>query len=103
MERSSASQRGYNSKWSKARKEFLAENPLCVMHRQRGLLEPATVVDHIVPHRGDEALFWDKGNWQALCKHCHDSHKKRLESSGREVGCDVRGLPLSSGHHWKRK
>lgn len=33
----------------------------------------AEVVDHIVPHRGDEKLFWDESNWQALCKRCHDS------------------------------
>ena len=31
-----------------------------------------TVVDHIVPHRGDQKLFWDKSNWQPLCKACHD-------------------------------
>jgi 5-methylcytosine-specific restriction protein A len=30
------------------------------------------VVDHIVPHRGREQLFWDESNWQALCKPCHD-------------------------------
>ncbi len=32
----------------------------------------ATVVDYMVPHRGDKALFWDRSNWQALCKRCHD-------------------------------
>ena len=32
----------------------------------------ATVVDHIIPHRGDQKLFWDRGNWQALCKRHHD-------------------------------
>ena len=39
---------------------------------KNGTLTPATVVDHIVPHRGDHALFWDKQNWQPLCKDCHD-------------------------------
>lgn len=33
----------------------------------------ATVVDHIKPHRGDKALFWDEHNWQPLCKKCHDT------------------------------
>ena len=28
-------------------------------------------VDHIVPHRGDLTLFWDRGNLQALCRQCH--------------------------------
>lgn len=32
----------------------------------------ATVVDHIIPHRGDQKLFWDRGNWQPLCEHHHN-------------------------------
>ncbi len=46
--------------------------PLCANCLSKGILAPATVVDHIVPHRGDRALFWDENNWQALCKSCHD-------------------------------
>ncbi|MDO5658302.1 MAG: HNH endonuclease signature motif containing protein [Paracoccus sp. (in: a-proteobacteria)] len=37
------------------------------------------VADHIQPHRGDEARFWDRGNLQCLCKRCHDSDKQREE------------------------
>jgi 5-methylcytosine-specific restriction protein A len=38
-----------------------------------GRVELATVVDHVTPHRGDPELFWDiEGNWQPLCKACHD-------------------------------
>ena len=36
------------------------------------MLTPATVVDHVIPHRGDRKLFWDEQNWQPLCKECHD-------------------------------
>ena len=64
--------RGYDSKWRSARKLYLRKNPLCVKCRANGRLEPATVIDHIVPHRGDPKLFWDQDNWQALCKACHD-------------------------------
>ncbi|MEG0049160.1 MAG: HNH endonuclease signature motif containing protein [Clostridia bacterium] len=39
---------------------------------RNGRLTFATVVDHIVPHRGDGELFWHKENWQPLCKDCHD-------------------------------
>lgn len=60
----------------------------------------ATVVDHIKPHRGDVELFRDSENLQSLCKHCHDSHKQRLERSGVLVGCDVEGMPIDAGHHW---
>jgi len=35
------------------------------------------VVDHIVPHRGDRALFWDTSNWQPLCKPHHDAKTAR--------------------------
>ena len=33
----------------------------------------ANVVDHIKPHRGDSALFWNTENWQSLCDKCHNS------------------------------
>ena len=37
------------------------------------------VADHITPHRGDAAMFWDVGNAQCMCKRCHDSYKAKLE------------------------
>lgn len=55
--------RGYSSRWQKARKRFLARYPLCAECQQAGKLTPATVVDHIKPHRGDKVLFWDENNW----------------------------------------
>lgn len=41
------------------------------------------VADHKIPHRGDEALFWDDDNLQCLCKTCHDSAKQREEAAAR--------------------
>lgn len=72
-ERGSASKRGYDNKWRKARSKFLKVNPFCVNCKSEGKIVTATVVDHIIPHRGDKLLFWDESNWQALCKKCHDS------------------------------
>jgi 5-methylcytosine-specific restriction protein A len=46
-----------------------------------GRITPATVIDHITPHRGDRALFWQSSNWQALCKPCHD-RKTATEDGG---------------------
>ena len=63
---------GYDSKWKKRRIIFLNKNPLCELCRENGRFTTATVVDHIVPHKGDKKLFWDERNWQALCKTCHD-------------------------------
>ena len=70
--RGSADARGYNTKWRKARKAFLEQHPLCVECMRGGRLTPATVVDHVIPHRGNAELFWDEKNWQSLCKDCHD-------------------------------
>ena len=70
--RPSAAARGYGSRWQKARAGFLLAHPLCAAHGERGETVAANVVDHIIPHRGDMRLFWDSGNWQALCKRCHD-------------------------------
>lgn len=70
--RGGAAERGYDGRWRKARIAFLQRNPLCVECMRKGVLTPATVVDHIIPHRGDKELFWNEENWQALCKSCHD-------------------------------
>lgn len=53
------------------------------MHKARGEVVAAVIVDHIIPHKGDMELFWDESNWQGLCVSCHSSDKQRLEKSGR--------------------
>jgi 5-methylcytosine-specific restriction protein A len=83
-ERPSARERGYTSRWDRARKAFLQRHPLCRMCEEAGLVTAARVVDHIVPHKGDAALFWDPGNWQPLCTACHSRTKQRAER-GRPV------------------
>jgi 5-methylcytosine-specific restriction protein A len=102
MNRPSSSDRGYTWDWRKARARFLRQFPLCRMCEQIGRLVPATVVDHIIPHKGDQGLFWDAANWQPLCKPHHDS-SKRLQEHGRGVpGCDVDGNPIDVTHRWNR-
>ncbi len=64
--RESATERGYDSRWRTASKRYLRSNPLCVHCLENSKMVKATVVDHIVPHRGDKVLFWDESNWQAL-------------------------------------
>lgn len=82
-DRPSAAKRGYGSKWQRLSKAYLRKNPLCVKCKADGSFVTATVVDHIVPHRGDEVLMWSESNWQALCKHCHD--KKTGNEDSRPV------------------
>jgi len=78
--RESSTKRGYGYKWKKARDGFLKHNPLCVQCLREGLTVAAGVVDHIVPHKGDMNLFWDRSNWQALCAPCHN-RKSAMEGA----------------------
>lgn len=79
--RESSTARGYGYKWQQARAGFLAKHPLCIKCQARGLVVVATDVDHIEPHKGDMAVFWDTSNWQALCGPCH-STKTAAEDGG---------------------
>lgn len=62
----------YWSWWRRVRLVFLAQHPLCVACLDIGKTTEAEVVDHIIPHRGDKALFRDPDNWQSLCVPCHN-------------------------------
>ena len=77
----SAAVRGYGSRWRRESKKFLQLHPLCEECLRHGIATPATVVDHIIPHRGDPKLFWERSNWQALCKKCHDRKTGREDSN----------------------
>ena len=70
--RGGADARGYDARWRTARKRYLSRHPLCIECLKKGDITPATVVDHIVPHRGDRNLFWDESNWQSLCERHHN-------------------------------
>ncbi|MDE5946399.1 MAG: HNH endonuclease [Oscillospiraceae bacterium] len=71
-DRPSATKRGYGSKWQRISKAYLHKHPMCVICKSQGRFVSATVVDHIIPHRGNQTLMWSDTNWQALCKPCHD-------------------------------
>lgn len=101
-DRLTASDRGYTAKWRRERAIYLLDNPLCVLHLSKGRTVAATIIDHIEPHKGNDELFWDQGNWQALCKPCHDRHKQGQEGSGLLVGCGTDGMPDDKNHHWNR-
>lgn len=81
LRRESAYKRGYNRRWQQVSKSYLANHPFCVRCLAKGKHTHATVVDHIRPHKGNQTLFWDKNNWQPLCKECHD-RKTATEDGG---------------------
>ena len=82
-DKGSSSERGYTWAWTKARNAYLRDNPLCVYCRNEGRVTAADVVNHKIPHRGDQELFWDESNWESLCKRHHDSDAQMAEKSGR--------------------
>nr|WP_142112076.1 HNH endonuclease signature motif containing protein [Bosea sp. AK1] len=94
--RGSARDRGYSARWDRASLAFKAQHPLCVGCEARGRTVPAEIVDHIVPHRGDQGLFWDVGNWQSCCRICRDRVKARLEVMWHRGEIGASALRLTS-------
>ena len=86
--------------WRHLAKRVRDEEPLCRMCRARGIVRPSEVVDHIVPHKGNKALFWDRENLQALCAPCHNAGKQTQERHGYSQAAGVDGLPIDSLHPW---
>ena len=85
------------ARWQRLRKFQLSEHPLCAICAEKCLVAPATVVDHVEPHKGD----WDKfvlGKLQSLCKPCHDSTKKMIELRGYSTEIGVDGWPVDPKH-----
>ena len=84
--RGSASERGYTTAWSKAARTHLRTHPLCA-YCLNGVFAPArttlaTLVDHLYPHRGSQALFWWKPGWVSACAPCHNGPKQSAERAG---------------------
>lgn len=79
--RGSAHSRGYDRRWARYAKAFLAAHPLCEVYcKQEGRITAAGCVDHIVPHKGDMTRFWDPNNHQAACLKCNS--RKNVEQEG---------------------
>jgi 5-methylcytosine-specific restriction protein A len=75
-----SSERGYGWKWQQARLGFLKKHPICVVCEAEGRIVEATVVDHVIPHRGDQTLFWDRQNWRAICSPHHNSDAQKKDN-----------------------
>jgi len=71
--------------------------PLCQMCLDKGIVTVGDVADHVVPHHGDEQLFYF-GKLVTLCNPCHSSTKRQLENKGYidDIGAD--GWPVDPMH-----
>lgn len=74
--------------WEKKRKLQLLREPFCRACAAEGIRTRATEVDHIIPHRGERALFLDDKNLQSLCHVCH-AKKTYTETLGRRESADA--------------
>jgi 5-methylcytosine-specific restriction endonuclease McrA len=70
------------TRWKRASFQFRRANPLCLGCRAIGVKTKATLVDHIIPHRGDRERFWNPHNMQPCCIACHGI-KAMLEDQWR--------------------
>ena len=84
------------------RERQLRKMPYCQCPYHRHSREPAQVVDHKIPHRGDPRLFWDTSNLQSMAKECHDRYKQSEERGGAgfKVGSDEQGYSLDPDDDW---
>lgn len=84
LRRGSARERGYTTAWDKAAKGHLDRSPLCVYCAMGAWGQPprvtaARLVDHLIPHKGDQAIFWNKRDWVSSCTPCHAGPKQAAE------------------------
>lgn len=82
------------ARWARLRDRVLNARPLCVMCHELDEVTEADTVDHIKPHKGDEALFWDVDNLQPLCASCHSRHKQREERGTGRPAIGLDGYPV---------
>lgn len=94
------------ARWQARRAQQLRDEPLCRTCAKAGRTIPATVADHVTPHHGDEALFWE-GELQSLCDakpwRCHSSRKQSEEKRGYSGEVDVDGWPIDPAHPTNRQ
>lgn len=67
------------ARWFALRAQVLNANPLCVACQREGRVTIAKEIDHVIPHRGDERLFWNLGNLAGLCSTHHVQKTRRGE------------------------
>lgn len=66
-------------RWQRLSRRVRSEEMLCRVCKAAGRTRLAAHADHVRPHRGDLALFWDRDNLQALCHECHSAKTRRGE------------------------
>lgn len=73
----------HTNRWTRLSRAYRANHPLCEMCKAKGIIKPATCVDHIEPWPICADRFYDLKNLQSLCDECNhlkgQRDKKRIE------------------------
>jgi 5-methylcytosine-specific restriction endonuclease McrA len=85
--------------WRRRRAHQLRVEPLCRLCLEAGRVTPATVADHVEPHRGNFTAF-RLGQLRSLCADCHN----RLDGTN-SPRAPVRedGTPSDPNHPWNAR
>lgn len=96
--RGSARARGYDGAWDRASVAYRVKHPICEACAAAGITAATQVVDHVVPHKGDRLIFWDRKRWQPACRWHHDVVKQILEREFEDGLIGEADLWLTSPH-----
>ena len=83
--------------WRNRRRHQLAKDPLCVICLAADRITPATVADHVVPHKGDYRAF-KLGDLRSLCAECHDGLQPAFKHKPYRPDIGADGYPLDPRH-----
>ena len=67
----------------------MALNPVCKPCYDAGFVTQADEVDHIIPIDWDPDLAWERSNFQAICRECHE--KKTAKENRKIRGANLAG------------
>ncbi len=67
----------HTARWTRLSASFRVSHPLCESCKAKGIIEPATCVDHIIPFPICADFFFDRSNLQSLCDKCNQEKGQR--------------------------
>lgn len=79
-----------SKRWQELRRKKINSSPVCEDCKDKGIIEPATEVHHIIPVEtaasvaSMEYLMFDFDNLRSLCHECHKNAHVRLASKKKE-------------------
>ena len=88
-------------RWRNRAKLQLTFFPTCSLCDEEGVVNAATIADHIDPPRGNETKFWF-GELRSVCKFHHDSVRQFEDKNGFRPNIGVDGFPSDPRHPFNK-